>query len=88
MLVLADGDALGAELLSPEVLQAAAEEQVAELAFLAGIEGDLKTRLEALEKRILKETLTRQRWNKTRAAEELGLSRVGLRSKLTRYGLE
>ena len=88
MLVLADGDALGAELLSPEVLQAAAEEQEAELAFLAGIEGDLKTRLEALEQRILKETLTRQRWNKTRAAEELGLSRVGLRSKLTRYGLE
>lgn len=88
MLVLADGDALGAELLSPEVLQAAAEEQVAELAFLASIEGDLKTRLEALEMRILKETLTRHRWNKTRAAEELGLSRVGLRSKLSRFGLE
>lgn len=88
MLVLAEGDTLGAALLSPEVLQAAAEEQEAELSFLTGIEGDLKTRLEELEKRILKETLTRQRWNKTRAAQELGLSRVGLRSKLTRYGLE
>jgi two-component system response regulator HupR/HoxA len=33
MLVLSDDDLLGAELLSAEVLQAAAEEQVAELAF-------------------------------------------------------
>jgi len=30
--------------------------------------------------------LIRHRWNKTRAATELGLSRVGLRSKLDRYG--
>ena len=37
---------------------------------------------------ILKETLIRHRWNKTRAAQELGLSRVGLRSKLERYGLQ
>ena len=88
MLVLSDEDRLGAELLSAEVLQAAAEEQVAELAFLSGLPGDLKTRMEELEKQILRETLTRLRWNKTRAAAELGLSRVGLRNKLTRYGLE
>jgi two-component system response regulator HupR/HoxA len=88
MLVLSDDDLLGAELLSAEVLQAAAEEQVAELAFLSGLPGDLKTRMEELEKQILRETLTRLRWNKTRAAAELGLSRVGLRNKLTRYGLE
>jgi two-component system response regulator HupR/HoxA len=44
--------------------------------------------MEELEKQILRETLTRLRWNKTRAAAELGLSRVGLRNKLTRYGLE
>ena len=88
MLVLSDDDLLGAELLSAEVLQAAAEEQVAELAFLTGLPGDLKTRMDELEKQILRETLTRQRWNKTRAAAELGLSRVGLRNKLTRYGLE
>jgi two-component system response regulator HupR/HoxA len=45
-------------------------------------------RIELLEARILKETLVRHRWNKTRAAQELGLSRVGLRSKLARYRLE
>ncbi|MGE0082425.1 MAG: helix-turn-helix domain-containing protein, partial [Thiohalomonadaceae bacterium] len=50
--------------------------------------GSLKDRIENLEARILKETLIRHRWNKSRAAQELGLSRVGLRSKLERYGLE
>ena len=30
----------------------------------------------------------RLRWNKTHAAKELGLSRVGLRQKLARFGLE
>jgi two-component system response regulator HupR/HoxA len=80
---------LGAELLSPRVLHAAgAEDQVQELGFLAGLDGGLKERMEQLEARVIHETLIRHRWNKTRAAQELGLSRVGLRSKLSRYGLE
>ena len=41
-----------------------------------------------MEASILRQTLIRHRWNKSRAAKELGLSRVGLRSKLERYGLE
>ena len=45
-------------------------------------------RLEVIEAMLLRETLLRQRWNKTRAAQELGLSRVGLRSKIQRFGLE
>jgi two-component system response regulator HupR/HoxA len=52
------------------------------------LEGTLKERVESLEARILKECLVRNRWNKSQAAKELGLSRVGLRSKLERYGLE
>jgi two-component system response regulator HupR/HoxA len=48
----------------------------------------LKERIENIEVKILYETLVRHRWNKTKAAEELGLSRVGLRGKLERYGLE
>ena len=48
----------------------------------------MKERIEALEARLLRETLIRHRWNKSQAAKELGLSRVGLRSKLERYGLE
>jgi len=88
MVALADGPELRAADLSPRVLRAGAEEQEPALNLLAGLDGDLKTRLEALEARIVKETLVRHRWNKTRAANELGLSRVGLRSKLSRYGLE
>ena len=48
----------------------------------------LKERVEVLEAAILSETLKRHDWNKSRAADELGLSRVGLRSKLARYGLD
>jgi two-component system response regulator HupR/HoxA len=58
------------------------------MSLLAEQGGSLKERIEMLEARILKETLIRHRWNKSRAAKELGLSRVGLRNKLERYGLE
>jgi len=88
MLVMADGERLGAELLSPRVLRAAPAEDEAELEMLAGLNGTLKERIESLEARILKETLIRHRWNKSQAARDLGLSRVGLRSKLERYALE
>ncbi len=54
---------------------------------LAGV-GSLKERVELIEMRILRETLTRHRWNKSRAAAELGVSRVGLRAKLDRYGVK
>lgn len=88
MLALAEEPHLGADLLSPRVLRAAggaAEE--AELAFLAGLGGGLKERMERLEARVVREVLIRHRWNVSRAALELGLSRVGLRNKIARYGL-
>ncbi len=50
--------------------------------------GSLQERLDAMEAVILREALLRHRWNKTHAAEELGLSRMGLRQKLARFGLE
>jgi len=50
--------------------------------------GSLQERLDAMEAVILRECLLRHRWNKTHAAQELGLSRVGLRQKLGRFGLE
>jgi len=87
MLVMGTGDELGAELLTPRVLRAVPQEEPV-LENLAALQGSLKDRVEALEARILRETLIRHRWNKSRAARELGLSRVGLRSKLERYGLE
>ncbi len=89
MLVLGpEGAELGAELLSPRVLMAAPPDDEEEIAILTGFDGTLKERIESLEAKILRETLIRQRWNKSKAAKELGLSRVGLRGKLERYGLE
>jgi two-component system response regulator HupR/HoxA len=50
--------------------------------------GTLAERLEAVEAMLLREAMLRLRWNKTHAARELGLSRVGLRAKLQRHGLD
>lgn len=89
MLVMGrEGASLGADLISPRILRGGSEEDDQAFDICAGVEGSLKHRIETLEAQILRETLVRNRWNKSRAAKELGLSRVGLRSKLSRYGLE
>lgn len=88
MLVLGQEDYLDANLISPAILYATPEDAAEDMHLLGGIEGSLKQRLDTLESIIVKETLMRLRWNKTKTAEELGLSRVGLRNKMDRYGLE
>lgn len=92
MLIMGNDDKLGADLLSTRILQAtpnaSPQEEIENSNNLSYINGSLKERVEAMEARILRETLIRLRWNKSRAAKELGLSRVGLRGKLERYGLE
>lgn len=88
MLVLAQDDYLGSDLVSPHILRTAPDGAAPAIEDLGDMQGPLKERVEAMEARILRETLIRHRWNKTRAAQELGLSRVGLRNKLERYGLE
>lgn len=88
MLVLARKDYLGSELVSPHILQARPDDTTDDINIVNCVSGTLKERVEALEARVLKETLIRLRWNKSQAAQELGLSRVGLSSKLKRYGLE
>lgn len=91
MLILSQEPRLGPELISRHILQAdpsvSARPDPATADVLVG-EGTLKERIETIEARILRETLTRHKWNKSRAADELGLSRVGLRSKLDRYGVQ
>ena len=49
--------------------------------------GNLKDQVEALEARLIDETIGRHHGNISRAAEELGLSRVGLRAKMQRYDI-
>lgn len=87
MLVESGEPVLGAELLSSRVLRAGPAGE-APVDAVVPLDGSLKARIETMEASILKESLIRHRWNKSRAARELGLSRVGLRSKLERYGLE
>ncbi len=48
----------------------------------------LKEKVESMEVRIITRTLQQFRWNQSRAAKELGLSRVGLSNKIKRYGIE
>lgn len=47
----------------------------------------LKEMVEALEKHVVSKALERNRWNQKRAAEHLGLSRVGIANKIKRYKL-
>ncbi len=86
MVALTDTSRLGPELISPRIRARAcpANRSMAD----DGQALSLKDQVEALEARILSEALARHRWNISRVADELGLSRVGLRAKLNRYGLE
>ena len=85
MLVMADGDELGAGLLDPRIRDAMSTLDAAAPAPTQDI--TLKARIETLEAQVLREALDRHRWNKSQAAAELGLSRVGLSAKIQRYGL-
>jgi two-component system response regulator HupR/HoxA len=95
MLAISPTAVLGAELLCSEILSTQSGEAAGradgttsqDVCMSAPEHGTLKPRIEALERQVLHETLCRHGWNKSRAAENLGLSRVGLRSKLRRHGL-
>ncbi len=47
----------------------------------------LKQQVESLEAHLVTEALERNRWNQSKVAEELGLSRVGLANKIKRYSI-
>ncbi|MCB1983316.1 MAG: sigma-54-dependent Fis family transcriptional regulator, partial [Rhodoferax sp.] len=85
---LADGERVPARAFSARVLRGRCGEAVAAQATSLPAAGTLAERLDAVEAMLLRETMLRLRWNKTHAARELGLSRVGLRAKLQRFGLE
>jgi len=77
-----DGKHIETEHLSDKVLSKECATQ-----FQAPLQGSLKETVEALEKRMVTEALEKHRGNKTRVAEQLGLSRFGLMKKMQRYGL-
>lgn len=52
------------------------------------MEGKLKDALEQLEKHMILEGLKRNKWNKSKLAKELGISRAGLIMKVEKYELD
>lgn len=52
------------------------------------VAGKLKDALEDLEKQMIRDGLERTRWNKSKLAKELGISRAGLIMKVEKYGLD
>lgn len=88
---LSDGPALRASDLSPKVRRGQAGSALSsgsDTTTALRQNGTLAERLDVVEATILRETLLRLNWNRTRAAAELGLSRFGLSNKLKRLGLE
>lgn len=87
MLILAESDYLGADLLSDRLLYPRTKPEGEYRHDDLNMEGTLKQRVESLEARVLYETLAYYHWNKSKAAKKLGLSRVGLNKKIERYGI-
>lgn len=82
-----NGEFLTVEHLSPEITQALPwENRLKDHGYLNGT-GTLKEKVEQLEARVVSHTLIRHRWNQSKVAKELGLSRVGLANKIRRYNL-
>lgn len=87
MVALADGPLLPADLLSPRLCRPFAVDASPSANLAEGLSGNLRERMEQLELHVLKAAMARHGGNKSRAARELGLSRVGLRAKLNRHGI-
>ncbi|NML76647.1 sigma-54-dependent Fis family transcriptional regulator [Rhizobium sp. S-51] len=84
MTVLSDGNApLAPDLLSPAIRNG--ETVVAPVS--DGAPRQLKDMVEEIERAAIEASLARHEGNISRTADELGLSRVGLRSKIERYDL-
>ena len=86
-LALGDGPVLDAELFSLR-LRLPAKAPTEPRANIEVESGLLKHQLERLEEQLIRAAMARHKGNKSRVADELGLTRLSLRMKLTRLGLE
>jgi two-component system response regulator HupR/HoxA len=85
-----DGEFLSRRHMSPEfarLLPAGGSGAPREPDYLRG-KATLKEKVESLEAHLVSQTLSRNKWNHSRAARELGISRVGLANKIRRYRIE
>ena len=79
---------VGPELLSPRIRDAVSGSGGGGKGINVKFAGKLKDALEELEKTMIKEGLRRTKWNKSKLAKELGISRAGLIMKVEKYGLD
>ena len=86
LLALSDGDLLDVDRMSPRIIDGHAAAVSRGASWFGELTGPLKERMEQLERQVIAEAMQRHAGNKSRAARELGLSRVGLRAKLARFG--
>ena len=85
LIVLSGEEArITADMLSPRIRDFGENQKVQGVR----VAGKLKDALEELEKTMIREGLRRTKWNKSRLAKELGISRAGLIMKVEKYGLD
>lgn len=83
-----EGEILSVKSMSAEFARLIPEKARDVAAGLLNGHGTLKERVESLEMHMVSQSLLRNKWNHSRAARELGLSRVGLANKIKRYKLD
>ncbi len=89
MVALADdGEFLSVKLMSPEFARLVPREASDNHSAIIKQQGSLKDKVESLETYLVTQSLLRHKWNQSRAAHELGISRVGLANKIRRYKLD
>jgi two-component system response regulator HupR/HoxA len=90
LVVLSGADVtIGPELLSPALLEASGSASGGSgKGFHFKFSGKLKDAMQELERTMIKEGLRRTKWNKSKLAKELGISRAGLIGKVEKYGLD
>lgn len=84
--VLAESDSITRDELPPHLLETVPAD--IPIALPSRNEGSLIERTDRLESDLIQGALERFRWNKTKAAEHLGLKRTTLQYKIKKYGLE
>ncbi|MBI2431859.1 MAG: sigma-54-dependent Fis family transcriptional regulator [Candidatus Hydrogenedentes bacterium] len=86
-IVLADGERITRDDLPPEVL-ARQQPPSAPIPPVSADQDTLTDRTDRLESELIQRALEKFRWNKTKAADHLGLKRTTLQYKIKKYGLE
>jgi transcriptional regulator with PAS, ATPase and Fis domain len=81
-MVLAEGDVITLREISPEIAGYPPSPERSPVA------DDLTSLTSEIELEMIKTALDRNRWNKSKAAEELGVKRTTLLYKIKKYGLE